>query len=212
MSFKITIEGKNSIERVQRSFERELSSKEIVRETAKALNSTAKRVQGFIRKEIKSSYTMNQKYLERMSYVKKFANPSELYSEVAFNYRPVPMIAFNHSGGKKGGVMVNIRKGKAYRIPGAFIVSMRGTKKSGEHYEHEGIFAAGRYIGKKFVFEQKKTPSGKTRITELKSASPFTMGTTKNMQPKINSYVDKNLPHTLNYFLKRKLVKISRGN
>jgi hypothetical protein len=211
MDYQITVEGRKSIAQIQKDFESKLGSDEILTSTARALNDTATRVQGFIRKEVRKNYTMNKKYLDRMSQVRKYAKgeQSGLYAEVVFRYKPIPMIAFNHSPKRRnGGVWVNIKKGKGVRFKRAFIASMRNTSKGGEASEHEGIFAAGRYVGKEFIYDGSRTASGKVRITELKTASTFTMSTGKELQPKIRAYVDKNLPSRLSYFLQKKIDKL----
>lgn len=214
MNFQITVEGRKSIEQIQREFEKNLSEKEILTATARAINDTSKRVQGFIRKEVRTNYTINRKYLERMSTVTRMAkgDHSRLYSEIAFRYKSIPMIGFKHSGekGKKRPITVTIKKGNSITLSHVFIATMRNQAKSGEVSEHQGIYGAGRYTGGKFIFDNSRTASGKQRITEYKSASPFTMSTTKPMEPKIKTYVDKYMPDRLRYFLQSKLDKLSK--
>jgi vacuolar-type H+-ATPase subunit E/Vma4 len=213
-AFHLTFEGRESISQIQRKFEAELNEKQIWHATAQAINDTSNRVQGFIRKQVRNNYTVNSKYLARMSFIRRRAKPefSRLYSMIDFNYRPVPMIGFKHSGykGSRQPISMEMKRGRAEVFRHAFIATMRNQDKGGEFSEHEGIYAAGRYEGKKFVYANERTPSGKMRITELKSASAYTMAGAKESVPKINIYVDNYLPGRLKYFLQKKLEKLTK--
>lgn len=211
--FNITLEKKDSLKDIQRKFESELSEKQIQATTARALNETGKTVQGFIKKQVRAEYTMSAKYLARMSTITHFAsgNQSGLYTSINFRYKTIPMIAFKHTGKrgkKKSTITVQIKKGNSIALKHAFIAAMRNTSKQGEVSEHEGIYAAGRYVGKKFVYDKSRTASGKTRITEMRTASPFTMSLSQSIQPKIDEYVSRTLPSRLEFFLQRKLDKM----
>jgi len=72
-----------------------------------------------------------------------------------------------------------------------------------------GIWAHGYYKGKRFIPDNATTSSGKLKITELKSASPYTMYTSKSMSKKIQKYVDDSLTERFRAMLKIKLDKIS---
>lgn len=209
-NISITYDGRYSVQSIQAQFRNQLSEREILKTTARAINETAKKVQGHIRKEVRKDYTVNNKYLDRMSYVSKMAagTNSGLYSEVKFSYRPVPMIGFKHTGGtankrgKKKNISVTIKKGQAKTFRHAFLA----TFKSG----HKGIFANGYYDGGKFTRDNTQTGTGKGRITELKSTSPFSMMNIAPMRAKINTYVDRSLPSRLQYFLQQKIDRMTR--
>ena len=91
------------------------------------------------------------------------------YTEVSrLNESRLPIIAFKpkQSGSS---ISVAIHKGKTTMIRHAFVATMASG--------HKGVFSRGRYqkrVG--FVPGREKTASGKIRITELMTASPFTMG------------------------------------
>lgn len=201
----ITYEGKHTVNEIQKRFREQLPEKEILKTTARALNETAKKVQGFIRKEVRKEYTVNNKYLDRMSSISKYAagNSNALYAHVNFSYKPVPMIGFKHTGkpGQRKPISITVKKGKSATFRHTFIASLGSG--------HIGIFAPGSYNKGEFVYRNAQTSSGKTRITELKSASPFSMMHIKPMQAKIVEYVDKSLPSRLQYFLQKKLDKMN---
>ena len=198
---QITFEGRQSVSDIQRKFKDQLSEKEILKTTAFAINTTAKRLQGHIRIQVRKQYTVKNERLKNMSFVSKQAagQPSRLYAHVDFSYRPVPMIDFKHTGtpGSRRPVTVTIKKGQTKVFRPAFIKE----KKNGG----QGIFAQGRYADKKFSYQKDSK-----RITDLKSASPFTMTFSHDMQPKINEYVAKELPGRLGALLERKLLKMSK--
>jgi len=200
----ITYEGKQSVKDIQRKFKDHLSQKEILKSTAYAINMTAKRVQGHIRQQIRKEYTIKNKYLSDkkndFAKISKMAagQQNRLYAHVSFSYKTVPMIAFKHTGtpGSKRPVTVTIKKGQTKVFKHAFVRVMRSGR--------EGIFAQGKYADKKFSYDK----DSKT-ITELKTASPFTMTFNKEIQPKINTYVAKELPGRLQAMLEKKLKKMS---
>ena len=213
MKVFITWEGKNSVESIQRQFKDQLSQQQILRTTARALNETSKRVQGFIKTQVRAGYTMNKKYLDRMASVGHYAkgDSSGLYVNINFRTRAIPMIAFKHTGAnrqKEQIVSVTITKGKSMTLRHAFIARMRNTRNSGEVTEHEGIYGQGKYVKGKFVHNNAKTETGKPRLTEHVSTSPFTASTTKEMQPNVLKYVSTSLPSRLKYFLEKKIKKM----
>ena len=116
------------------------------------------------------------------------------------------MIGFKHTGGianKKGvkrPITVTMKKGRAQVFRHAFL----STFRSG----HTGIFARGRYSRGKFVYSNTETRTGHTRITELSSASPFTMMSIQPMQEKINNYIERSLPPRLQFFLQQKVDRM----
>ena len=200
----ITYDGRQSIADIQSRFRTHLSEKEILKSTAYTLNEVGKKVQAFIKKEVKRDYTMSKKYLDRTSAIthKAKSEASSLYVDIEFNYRTVPMVAFKHTGspGSKRPIKVTIKKGTSTTFKHAFIATMNSG--------HKGIFSSGRYINRKFVHDKSKTNSGKTRITELRSASPFTMSTSKAIEPRITKYVGGMMIARLKHNLQRKVNKM----
>ena len=195
----VTIESKESLEKVQKLFKEQLSEKQILKTTAFAINETARRSRDLIKKDIKSTYTINKKYLERLAYIKPASGTvSGLYAEVHLSHRPTPMIGFTYQQqGKRGGVTVEIKRGKSVLLKRAFVRTMRSG--------HAGIFMTGRYIANKFMPVYERTPNRKTRITELKTGSPFGMGSSPEMQRKVQSYVIEHLPKRTSALLQQKI-------
>lgn len=204
---QITFEGRQSVSDIQKKFKEHMSEKEILKTTARAINEVANKVQGNIRQQIRKEYTVKNKWLMKTSYVSKMAagDPQRLYAHVSFSYRPIPMIAFKHTGGTSSNIKtkqtkpisVTIKKGQTKEFRHASIK----IKKNGDI----GIFSQGRYVDKKFTFQKDNK-----RITELKTASPFTMAFSKSIQPVINNYVTRELPAKLQLFLDRKLKKMAK--
>jgi hypothetical protein len=206
MNIKIEWEGKKSIKEIQNKFKKELSERAILQATARALNDTANRVQGHIRKEVKNSYTIKQKYLTRASNTSKKAYPttSGLYAEVSYSSKPIPMIGFENNAqvGKHKPITVTIMKGQSKVFRHAFAATFRSG--------HTGIMQAGRYEKGKFIPGRLKTNSGRVRITELKAPSPFGMAFSEKIRPKIIKYVDGYLPGRVQFFLEQQLKKITK--
>jgi hypothetical protein len=203
---KIEWQGGKTIKDIQKRFEKELSEKVILQATAKALNDTASRVQGYIRKEVKNSYTLSQKYLDRASKTSKkaYSNTSGLYAEVSYSAKTIPLIGFKNNAqvGKRKPISVMVLKGKTTVFKHAFAA----TFKSG----HTGIMQRGRYMNGHFVPERAKTASGRVRITELKAPSPFGMAFSERMKPRITKYVDGYLPGRVQFFLEQQLKRITK--
>jgi|WetSurMetagenome_2_1015567.scaffolds.fasta_scaffold267180_2 hypothetical protein len=215
--FRISVkyEGNKSMQKVADEFRGQLSEKEIAKTAAFAVNTTARRVLSMVRKEAKKDYTISNKYLQRMAVLSKPArgNASGLYAEVSYNFGTIPMVGFKYKNlnpkkqkyfafnSKMKGVQVEIKKGKTMILRHAFIKSMASG--------HLGIWAHGYYKGKRFIPDNATTSSGKLKITELKSASPYTMYTSKSMSKKIQKYVDDSLTERFRAMLKIKLDKIS---
>ena len=212
MQINVTIEGKKSIESIQKEFSNQLSEKQILKTTAFALNETSRKVISRSKKEIKQEYTVNNKYLDRMAKVKKPARGTQsgLYTEIHYRYSPVPMIGFKNKdkGTKKGirlksgGVQVEILRGKQQLLKHAFISTMRSG--------HRGIFGRGSYINGKFIFSKERTSSGKSRISEYKTASPFTMGRNRNIESRMTAYVKQTLPSRTKALLQLKVDKLTK--
>jgi len=211
MQVNITFEGKKSIEAIQKEFQGQLSEKQILKTTAYAINETAKRVVSRSKKEIKQEYTVNNKYLNRIHRIKKASGTtSGLYAEIYFSGKPIPMIGFKYKdkskkGGKRlksGGVIVEIFKGKQQLLKHAFIATM----KSG----HTGIFGNGSYIEGKFVHSKERTASHKSRITEYKSPSPYSMERNKGIKERNFAYIETTLPSRTRALLQNKLNKLTK--
>jgi hypothetical protein len=221
----VTFEGRQTVEDIQRRFRSELSEIEILKATSKAINITAYRTQNFIKKEIKSQYTINKKYLDRSSKIATRAKSAVngLYAHVTFSYQTVPLIGFNHSqrqtrSGSNRGISSRVKdERKSWKH--AFIAKMSGISNKGEHYEHEGIFAAGHYSKGTFIPEKRLTRAqanhprsvgGKNKITELKGPSVFTMSTNAVTRERVNTYVSNQLPKRVEAFIKNAVKKLTR--
>lgn len=200
MEIIITQERRKEIERIQREFRNLLSENEILRGTAQGLNSVLSRTIPKIKKQIKSEYDIAQKYLTRMAVVSPKANSSRLYGGIIINYSPVPIIAFKPKQ-TRSNITVAIHKGKTVVIHNAFITTMATG--------HKGVYSRGRYTkGRGFIPENIKTMSGKVRITELKTASPFTMGTGKSVAEDVQMFMGAEIMSRVTGILKAKVNKI----
>lgn len=216
MNFKITYEGRQSLADVQKKFKDQLSETEILKVTAAVLNETATRVQGFIRKNIHQQYNVRQKHLARGSKIghKAKYQPSGLYTTVEFSYKTTPLIGFGHTGTKNKQnqtIAVEIIKGKSQTFRHAFIAVMSNKLKSGEVSEHEGIYAAGRYEGKEFVYTNAKTKSGRTKLAQLKGPSFFTMFSNRNLKQPIAYYIENRMKNRLEGALQSKINKMKNN-
>lgn len=211
MSFvTITYEGKQSVQDIQKKFRDNLSEKEILKTTARAINETAKKVQANIRQNIRKEFTIKNKYLMKPGYksVNSYASGKKLYSNIKFSYRPMPMTAFSFTGkptknGKQRPVSVTVRKGHRIYLRHAVVFERKRKKET--DLVTLGIYAHGRYIGKQFIPDLNSK-----KVTELKTASPYTMSFGKSMQPKINEFVTRELPIKLRVFLQQKVDKMKR--
>jgi hypothetical protein len=201
--FKIEIKTKADVRKIQTRFRLYLSEEQILKTTARTLNITAERVRGFAKREVKEVFTINKKYLDRMSYVSKYASGTVggLQADVSFSFKPTPMVGFSYMrNGSRGGLTIEIKRGVQKPMRHAFVATM----KSG----HTGIYATGRYIGKKFVPLKERTTGGKTRITELRSSSAYSMFLNPTMQKKTVAYVSDQLPKRLTALLQQKVNKM----
>jgi hypothetical protein len=208
----IKVEFKTPIGKIQKEFENQLSGKQILKTTAVALNETARKAIPQLKKEAKTRYTIDRKYLSKIAKITKPARGthSGLYVELSTNTSPTPLIGFKHRNlkpmhwkrGMSGGVQIEVIKGKQHLLKHAFIATMTSG--------HTGIFQSGRYQGGKFVPGKDRTSSGKTRITELKSASPFSMIRNKDIEKNIQNTIQSQLPGRVRALLQQKVDKLKK--
>lgn len=211
--FKVEIryEGNKSMKKIADEFKDQLSEEQIKKTAAYAVNITARRVMTLVRKEVKKDYTISNKYLERMTKLSKPASSSSCFATVSYGYSTLPMIAFKHKSldrnpgfvsyhKKIKGVQMEVKKGKTFILKHSFIKSM----VSG----HVGVWSHGRYLNGKFVASDERTPKNKPRITQIKTASPFTMYTSDKMDKRVLEYVDKNLTERFKALLQQKVNKL----
>lgn len=201
MEIKITQEKRGKVERIQNEFRSKLSPNEILRGTAQGVNSALTRSIPRINKRIKERYNISQKYLSRQAVVSPKANSGSLYGGIKINENRLPVIAFKpkQSGSS---ISVAIHKGKTTMIRHAFVATM----SSG----HKGVFSRGRYqkrIG--FVPGREKTASGKIRITELMTASPFTMGISPDVRTDVAEFMGNEVTARVHGILTSRVNKIA---
>lgn len=204
MEIKITQEKRDEVERIQNEFRSKLSPNEILRGTAQGVNSALTRSIPRINKRIKERYNISQKYLSRQAVVSPKANSGNLYGGIKINENRLPVIAFKpkQSGSS---ISVAIHKGKTTMIRHAFVATM----SSG----HKGVFSRGRYqkrIG--FVPGREKTASGKIRITELMTASPFTMGISPDVRTDVAEFMGNEVTARVHGILTSCVNKIAAKN
>ena len=194
MEIKITQEKRDEVERIQNEFRSKLSPNEILRGTAQGVNSALTRSIPRINKRIKERYNISQKYLSRQAVVSPKANSGSLYGGIKINENRLPVIAFKpkQSGSS---ISVAIHKGKTTMI------------------RHKGVFSRGRYqkrIG--FVPGREKTASGKIRITELMTASPFTMGISPDVRTDVAEFMGNEVTARVHGILTSCVNKIAAKN
>lgn len=201
MEIKITQEKRGEIERIQNEFRNKLSSNEILRGTAQGINSALSRSLPRINKRIKERYNITQKYLSRQAVVSPKASVNNLYGGIKINENRVPLIAFRpkQSGAS---ISVAIHKGKTVLVRNAFVATMGNG--------HTGVYARGRYQKRTgFVPGREKTASGKIRITQLMTASPFTMGISPDVRTDVADYMGNEVTARVHGILTSRVAKIT---
>lgn len=210
MRINIEIENQNSLRNIQREFEKQLSSDQIMKATALALNDTSRRVITRTKSAIRKTYTVNKKYMDRLTFMKPAKGTTYgLYVEIHYKYTPVPLIGFKYKSPKRtkirpkaGGVRIEVLKGQSKMLNHAFIATMRSG--------HTGVFGNGYYKNGEFIHSKDRTGSGKTRITELRTASPFTMGRNKDIERSNIKFIESTLPERTRAILQRKIDNMSK--
>lgn len=197
MEIKITQEKRGEVERIQNEFRSKLSPNEILRGTAQGVNSALTRSIPRINKRIKERYNISQ----RQAVVSPKANSGSLYGGIKINESRLPIIAFKpkQSGSS---ISVAIHKGKTTMIRHAFVATMASG--------HKGVFSRGRYqkrVG--FVPGREKTASGKVRITELMTASPFTMGISPDVRTDVAEFMGNEVTARVHGILTSRVNKIA---
>ena len=204
MEFKIAQEKRGEVERIQNEFRGKLSPNEILRGTAQGINSALARSVPRINKQIKERYNITQKYLSRQSVVSPKASGASLYGGIKINENRLPIIAFRP---KQTGssISVAIHKGKTMVVRNAFVATMASG--------HKGVFARGRYQKRTgFVPGRAKTASGKTRITELMTTSPFTMGISPDVKTGVAEFMGNEVTARVHGILTSRVAKITERN
>lgn len=204
MEIKITQEKRGEVERIQNEFRGKLSANEILRGTAQGINSALARSVPRINKQIKEKYSITPKHLSRQAVVSPKANSNRLYGGIKINENRLPVVAFR---AKQSGssVSVTIHKGKTEVIRNSFIATMASG--------HKGVFARGQYQKRTgFVPGREKTASGKTRITQLMTASPFTMGISPDVRTDVADYMGNEVTARVHGILTSRVAKITAKN
>lgn len=204
MEIRITQEKRGEIERIQNEFRNKLSPNEILRGTAQGINSALSRSVPRINKRIKERYNITQKYLSRQAIVSPKASSNNLYGGIKINEDRLPIIAFRP---KQTGssISVAIHKGKTVMIRNAFVATMASG--------HKGVFARGRYQKRTgFVPGREKTASGKIRITQLMTASPFTMGISPDVRTDVSEFMGHEVTARVHGILTSRVNRIAAKN
>lgn len=204
MKIQITQEKRGEIERIQNEFRGKLSANEILRGTAQGINSALSRSVPRINKRIKERYNITQKYLSRQAVVSPKANSNSLYGGIKINENRLPIIAFRP---KQTGssITVAIHKGKTVIIRNAFIATMANG--------HKGVYARGRYQKRTgFVPGREKTANGKIRITQLMTASPFTMGISPDVRTDVAEFMGREVTARVQGILTARVARIAAKN
>jgi hypothetical protein len=202
MQIYFTTEKKSEIERIMRQFESQLSKGEILKSAAQGINSALARSIPRINKQVKKEYNISQKYLSRMAIVSPKANIYKLYGGIHINDSRLPLIAFKPKQ-RNSAISVSIHKGKTVTIRDSFIATMASG--------HTGVFSRGRYSKKAgFIPERKKTSKGKIRITEIHTASVFTMGISRNVAYDVQLFMGKEVVARVEGILKSKVEKFKK--
>lgn len=203
MKIVITEEIRGEVERIQRRFAKQLSTDEILRGTAQAINGVLTRSTARVNKQVKQEYNITPKYLSRTSRVYPKANSGHLWGGVELNTGRLPLIAFKP---KQVGssIAVAIHKGKTQYIRNSFIATMASG--------HTGVYSRGRYVKKEgFVPGREKTASGKVRITQIHGATVFQMGTYQSVADDVRNFMGNELSARVEGILKSKVNKIAKG-
>ncbi len=75
---------------------------------------------------------------------------------------------------------------------------------------HKGVFSRGRYVKRTgFVPGQEKTASGKVRITELLTASPFTMGVSPEVRMDVAEFMGREVTARIHGILTSRVNRIA---
>ncbi len=201
MKIQITQERRGEIERIQQEFRKQLSPGEILRGTAQGINSALARSVPRINKRVKEQYNITQKYLSRQVVVSPKASSANLYGGIKICEGRLPVAAFRP---KQTGssITVAIHKGKTVMIRNAFVATMASG--------HKGVFARGRYEKRSgFVPSREKTASGKVRITQLMTASPFTMGVSPEVRTDVVEFMGREVTARIHGILTSRVNRIA---
>ncbi|MCD8173791.1 MAG: phage tail protein [Alistipes sp.] len=195
-------EERGKVEAVFGRFRGELSEKQILIAGAQAINHVLTRSVSRINKQIKKEYNVRPRRLSKMVQVSPKANSGTLWGGIRINTGNIPIYDFKpkQSG---SGVSVAVHKGKTVYVNNSFLATM----SSG----HTGVYSRGRYKKREgFVPGREKTESGKIRITEILTASPFTMAMSKEVAADAQQYMGEELPTRTAAILQSKVDKLAR--
>jgi hypothetical protein len=212
MKIVITEEKKGEIHRIQEQFRNQLSKEQIEKGTAAAINYVMGRTVARLNKAIKKEYNIDGKYLKRMAVINK-AKAGTLFAEIWLRSAAVPFIGFKPKI-RKSSISVTIKKGKTEVFRHAFVATMTNVRKdTGEVAEHKGIWfkglheQEGKSIPTKNYSKEKK--NYKYKITEYKTASPWSMGLYRPVAMEAQSYMGTEVLKRVEGILRGKVDKIA---
>lgn len=204
MELKITQEKRGEVERIQNEFRKKLSTNEILRGTAQGINSALSRSTPRINRGIKAKYNITQKHLSRRVVVSPKATSNSLYGGIKIDESRLPLYAFRprQSGSS---ISVAIHKGKTVMVRNAFIATMASG--------HTGVYARGKYTKRTgFIPGREKTLSGKIRISELLTASPFKMGISPEVAQDVKEHMGNEVTARVHGILTSRVNRIAAKN
>ncbi|MDR0680331.1 MAG: phage tail protein [Dysgonamonadaceae bacterium] len=211
MRIVIEEEKKGEIRRIQERFLNRLSQKEIEKGTAAAINQVTGRTVTRLNKVIKKEYNIDGKYLKRIAVINK-AKAGTLFSEIWLRTAPVPFIGFKPKT-RKSSISITIKKGKTEVFRHAFVATMKNpSKELGKISEHKGIWFKGVRGGEGKSIPTKNYSSKEKRykykITEYKTASPWSMSLYRPVAMEIQSYMGTEVLKRVEGILQGKVDKI----
>jgi hypothetical protein len=179
-----------------RTMARRLSSEQIAKATARAINHTLAKGKTAGAQGITSRYNMPSKGLkQRLPLVK--ASQRKLSGKVDASTKPIPLLAFRGTKQNSKGVSVAVVKGERKTIRSAFIQTTRKGRK--------GVFARGQHTSNGFEFRHKRIEKTgpDMPIEELYSVSTFSAGDSVEVQGRISSVVHSSYTSRLIHEMQR---------
>jgi len=235
----VEIKKREDIEKIMKSFEKELSADIILTKTATAINDVMKRAISNKEHGIKISIkkktnlkgygkgedgkTMTD-MLRNVASVKPYANKSNLWAGIYISTRKLPVMWFNPKNSKSGVTFSVYKSGGQKKFSNAF----KATLDEG----HTGIFGRGRYLkktklkwtkasklsegigmGKRYTKQEvdpKYPRDKKDAMTEAYTTSPFNMTKSKQLVHGIQMYIDKEAAKRVMGILQGQVDKIKK--
>jgi len=185
----IILKGQKELEKKLKKYQGAITKGEV-----RALNKTANKAKTQAAKRIKQEIILPAKYVKSKLHINK-AHKNKLYAKIEANKRGIQLRRFfvkqlvkkgKTVPEKPGGIAVKVKRGKMKRMPGAFLIKLKGNNGYGIAMREKGAKGRKNY-----------------KVLHGPSVSQVFDQVRPDIQPEIRKTLKRNMQHEIKYSLSK---------